>query len=101
MKVHAVACFELKWPASLVGIAFLLCVGSFYIGPDAVDYLFSLNDEVRAKDCPFAKLDPVHRCTTVTTIQSYEGCHLETLLITVVVREVSQRQTLVPFVCVV
>ena len=87
MKVHAVACFELERPVLLVGIAFLPCLGSFQIGLDAMDYLFSLNDKVRAKDRPFA-------------IQSFEGCHLETLLITVVVRELSQRQTLVPFVWV-
>jgi hypothetical protein len=65
-----------------------------------VDYLFSLNDKVRAKDHPFARLDPVHRGTTAMTIQSFEGCHSETLLITVV-RELSQRQTLVPFFWVV
>jgi hypothetical protein len=63
---------------------------------DAVDDLFSLNDKVRAKDRHFARLDPIQRCTAATTIQSFEGCHLETLLITIVVRELSQRHTLVP-----
>jgi hypothetical protein len=60
MKVHTVACFELKWSVSLVGIAFFLCLGSFQIGLDAVEYLFCLNDKVRAKDRPFARLDLVH-----------------------------------------
>jgi hypothetical protein len=87
--------------ASLVGIAFLSCLGSFQIGLDAVDYLFSLIDKVRAKNCPFTRLDLVHECTIATAIQSFEWCHSETLLITVVVRELSQRQTLVPFVRVV
>jgi hypothetical protein len=93
-----VACFELKRPASHVGIAFLTISSSFQVGMDAVDYLFGLNDMVRTKDRPVTRLDPVHRCTTVTTIQSFKRCHPETLLITVVVRELSQRQTLVPFV---
>jgi hypothetical protein len=66
-----------------------------------VDYLFGLNDKVRAKDCPFARLDPVHRCTVAMIIQSFEGCHSVTLLITVVVRELSQQQTFVPFVWIV
>jgi hypothetical protein len=66
-----------------------------------VDYLFSLNDKVRAKDHPFVRLDPIHRCMTVTVIQSFKGCHSETLLITVVVRELSQWQIIVPFVRVV
>jgi hypothetical protein len=66
-----------------------------------MDYLFSLNDKVRAKDHPFTRLDPVHRGTTAKAIQSFEWCHSKTFLITVVVRELSQWQTLVPFVRVV
>jgi hypothetical protein len=65
---------------------------------DVVDYLFGFNDKVRTKDRPLARLDLVHRCTTTMTIQSFEGCHLETLLINVVVRELNQWQTLVPLV---
>jgi hypothetical protein len=68
---------------------------------DVVDYLFGLNGVVRAKDHPFARLDLVHRYTAMTSIQSFKGCHSETLLIVVVVRELSQWQTLIPFVQVV
>jgi hypothetical protein len=66
-----------------------------------MDYLFSLNDKVRAKDHPFTRLDPVHRCTTAMTIQSFKGCHSKTFLITIVVKELSQWQTLVLLVRVV
>jgi hypothetical protein len=66
-----------------------------------MDYLFSLNDKSRAKDHPFTRLDPVHRCTTATTIQTFKGCHSKTFLITVVVKELGQWQTLVAFVRVV
>jgi hypothetical protein len=64
-------------------------------------YLFGLNDKIRTKDHPLARLDPVHRCTTVTAIQGFKGCHPETLLITVVVRVLSEQQTFVPFVWIV
>jgi hypothetical protein len=66
-----------------------------------MDYLFSLNDRVRAKDHPFTRLNPIYRCTAATAIQSIEGCHSKTFLITVVVRELSQWQTLVLFVWLV
>jgi hypothetical protein len=101
MKVHTVARFELNRPASLVGIAFLSCLGSFQIGLDAMDYLFSLNGKVRAKDHPFTRLDPVYKCTTATAIQNFKWCHSKIFLITVVARELSQWQTLVPFIRVV
>jgi hypothetical protein len=55
-----------------------------------MDYLFSLNDKVRAKDHPFTRLDLVYMCTIATAMQSFEGCHSKTFLITVVVRELSQ-----------
>jgi hypothetical protein len=55
-----------------------------------MDYLFSLNDKVRAKDRPFTKLDLVYRCTTATAIQSFEGYHSKTFLITVVIGELRQ-----------
>jgi hypothetical protein len=90
-----VVCFQLERPTSLVGIACLSCLGRFQIGLDAVDYLFGLNDKVRTKDHLLARLDPVHRSMAAMTIQSFEWCHSKTLLITVVVRELNQWQTLV------
>jgi hypothetical protein len=66
-----------------------------------MDYLLGLSDMVWTKDRPLARLDLVQRCMTMTAIQSFKGCHTETLLITVVMRELSQRQTLVPFVKIV
>jgi hypothetical protein len=98
MKIHAIACFELKWPTSLVSIYFLSCLGSSRIGLDVVDNLLGLSDKVRAKDRPLTSLNLVQRCTTAMAIQSFERCHSETLLITVVIRQLSQWQTLVPFV---
>jgi hypothetical protein len=64
-------------------------------------YLFSLKEKVWAKDRPFTRLDPVYRCMAATAIQSFKRCHSKTFLITVVVGELSQWQTLVPIVRVV
>jgi hypothetical protein len=76
-------------------------IGSLQVGLDAVDYLLGLSDKVRAKDHPLAMLNPVQRCVASAAVQCFEGCHSDNLLITVVVRELSQRQTLVPFVLIV
>jgi hypothetical protein len=51
-----------------------------------MDYLFGLTDKVRTKDHPFTRLDPVHKCTTATDIQSFKECHSKTFLIIVVVK---------------
>jgi hypothetical protein len=96
-----VASFELKRPTPLVGIAFLSGLGSIRVGLDAVDYFLSLSDKVRAKDCLFARLNLAQRCTTLAAVKCFERCHLEALLITVVVRELSQWKAFVPFVLIV
>jgi hypothetical protein len=97
MKIHMIVCFKLKWSTLLVGIAFLMCLGSFQIRLDVADNLLSLSDKVRAKD-RLTRLNPVQRCTTSAAIQSFERCHRETLLITIVVRKLIQQQTLVSLV---
>jgi hypothetical protein len=66
-----------------------------------LDYFLSLSDKVRAKDRPLARLNLIQRCMASAAIQCFEGCHSETLLIVVAVRELSQQQTLVPFVLIV
>jgi hypothetical protein len=86
---------------SLVGIAFLSSLVSLQVGLDVMNYLLGLSDKVRAKDHPITRLDPVQRCTTSSAIQRFGGCHSETLLIIVVVREHDEWQTLVPFVMIV
>jgi hypothetical protein len=96
-----VTCFELNRLTSLVGIAFLWSIGSFQIRLDAMDYLLGLSDKVWTKDCSLARLNPVQRCMTSTAVQSFEGCHSETILIIVVVGELDQRLTLVPFVMII
>jgi hypothetical protein len=52
-----VASFKLKWPMSLVGIAFLLGLGSLQVGLDVVDYLLDLSDKVRAKELSLVGLN--------------------------------------------
>jgi hypothetical protein len=66
-----------------------------------VDYFLVIGDKVKSKDRPVTRLDLVQRCMTSVAIQSFKGCHSETLLITVVVRELDQRKTLVTFVLIV
>jgi hypothetical protein len=61
-----------KRPTYLVGIAFLLGLGSFQVGLDAEDYLLGLSDMVGAQDCPLARLNPVQRCTTPVTIRCFK-----------------------------
>jgi hypothetical protein len=66
-----------------------------------VGYLLSFIDKVRAKDHSLTRLNLAQRCTTSAAKQCFERCRSETLLVIVVVRELSQQQALVPFVLIV
>jgi hypothetical protein len=89
-KVHIVTNFKLKRLTSLIGIALLSGLGSIQAGLDVMDYPLGLSNKVWSNDRLVARLNLVQRCTTSATVKCFEQCHLETLLITVVVRELSQ-----------
>jgi hypothetical protein len=86
---------------SLVGIVLLSRLSSLQIGLDTMNDLLSLHDKIGAKGHPLVRFNPVQRCTTSATIECFKQYHLETLLITIVVREFSKWQTLIPTVPVV
>jgi hypothetical protein len=93
--------FEDEWLASLVRITLLSGFGSLNIGLMAIDCLFSLGDEYRIKDFPLTRLNSVKWHLTVTSIECFQGCHLDAFLVTFVIGELSQCQTLVPALMIV
>jgi hypothetical protein len=88
---------------SLVAIVLLVGLGlsGLQIGMNTMNNFLGLHHKIGAKGHPLARFNPVQRGTTSVVIESFERCHLETRLITVVVRELSQWQTLVPSIMVV
>jgi hypothetical protein len=86
---------------SLVGILLLSRLGSLQIGLNMMNNFLGLHDKIGAKVHPLTRFNPIQRCTASAAIKSFERCHLETLLITIAVREFGQWQALVPTVSVV
>jgi hypothetical protein len=67
---------------------------SSYLGYDG--HCFGLIDEIRTKYSFLSWLDPVERGTTSMSTQGFKRCHLEALLIAIVVWKLSLWQILVP-----
>jgi hypothetical protein len=86
---------------SLVGIVLLAGLGRLQIGLNTMNNFLGLHDKIGTKGHLLTRVNPFQRCTTSTVVESFERCHLETFLITVVVREFSQWQALVPIVPIV
>jgi hypothetical protein len=74
---------------SLIGRVLLSGLGILHVGLDAVDYLLGLSDKVRTKDRPLARLNLVQRCATLAIVKCFKWCHLEAVLIAIVVIELS------------
>jgi hypothetical protein len=53
-------------------------------------------NDISPKQLTLACVTPIQWCSALPPIQCLEGCHLQTSLVTVVVRELSIRQTLIP-----
>jgi hypothetical protein len=100
-KIHTVSNCESQGMTSHVGIVLLAGLGGLQIGLNTVNNFLSLCDKIGAKGHPLAWFKPVQRCTTSAAVESFERGHLETFLITIVARELSQWQALVPTVLIV
>jgi hypothetical protein len=101
MKIHMVSNYKSQGTTSLIGIVLLVGLGSLQIRLNTMNDFLGLRDKIRANGHPLARFHPVQRCTTSVTVESFERCHLETFLIVVVVKELSQWQALVPAIMVV
>jgi hypothetical protein len=60
-----------------------------------MNYHFSFFDDVRSENHFLPRLNPIERCTTSSSIENLKWCHFQTLLVAVVVRELSPSQILV------
>jgi hypothetical protein len=83
--------FKLEWPTSLVVIAFLLGLGSLQVGLDVMDYFLSLGDKIGAKDHTPTRLNLVQRDSIAVAVECLKRCHLDALLVTIVIRELGQQ----------
>jgi hypothetical protein len=66
-----------------------------------MNYFLSLSDKVGAKDHPLAGFNLVKWGATAVTIECLKGCHLDVLLVTIIIQELGQRQPFIPIVAVV
>jgi hypothetical protein len=100
-KIYVVSNGKGQWTTPLVGIVLLSRHGSLQVRLNTMYDFLGLCDWIKAKGHPLTRFNPVRRCVASVVIEFFERCHLETLLITVVIREFSQWQALVPTVSVV
>jgi hypothetical protein len=100
-KIHVVSNCKSQGMTSLVGIVLLAGLGSYQIRLNTMNDFLGPRDKIGAKGHPLTRFDPVQRCMASAAIESFERCHLEILLIAVVVRELTQWQALVPTIPIV
>jgi hypothetical protein len=93
--------YESLGTTSLVGTVLLAGLGSLQVGLNTMNNFLDLHEKIGAKGHPLARFNPVQRCTTSAVIESFKRCHLETLLIAVVIRELSQWKVLVLTITIV
>jgi hypothetical protein len=71
-------------------------LGCFQTVADELDLLFGFLDDIGPKHLAFSSLRPVERGTTLASIESFKGGHLQTSLIAIVVGELSKWQAVLP-----
>jgi hypothetical protein len=80
----------------MIGVALLSRLCDTKVLPNHMNLLLSFLQYVGSKNLTFSSLIKKQRSSASTSIQHLEQHHLHTLLITIVVGELSIRQTLIP-----
>jgi hypothetical protein len=79
-----------------ISITLLSRLGCLQAIPNEMDLLLGLLNDVRAKDLAFSYFGPVKRGTTLASVESFKGGHLQTSLVAIVIGELSKWQTVFP-----
>src|SRR3954463_8984522 len=95
-EVYQLTDFEINTTVLFVIIGLLPRLCCLEVLPDDPHLIFCLLDHVWTEQLPLSCLGPVQRCPALPAIQDLKGSCLKTCLITVVVRKLSIRQTLLP-----
>src|SRR6185312_14052551 len=89
--------FKYQRPASLICITLLAGLSGFQICLYKTNLVLSLANHIGPKEIPFTGFRPVQWSPRPPSILDFKGCHFDTFLIAVVVREFSEWQTPIPF----
>ena len=73
-----------------VNVALLTGLGSFEMLTDKLDLLFGFPKNIGSKQFAFSGLGPVQRGTTLSSIKSFKGGHLQAGLVAIVIGEFSK-----------
>src|ERR1041385_4847186 len=78
-------------------VALLAGLSSFQMFTDNANLIFGVLYNVRTNESSFSSFGPIQSGSTLTSIENFEGCHLQTSLIAIVVREFSKWKRFLPF----
>jgi hypothetical protein len=96
LEVHKIFQFKAQLSSPMIGVALLPRLRNSQVLSNHTNLLLGFLQNVGSKHLPFSSLTPKQRSSTPMTIQHLKRCHLQALLIVVVIGELSIRQTLIP-----
>jgi hypothetical protein len=96
LEVHKISHFKTQLSSPMIGVALLPRLRNSQILPNHTDLLLGFLQNVGSKHLLFSSLTLKQWSSTPTTIQHLKQCHLQALLIAVVIGELGIWQTLIP-----
>jgi hypothetical protein len=79
-----------------VSVTLLTGLGSFETFTNKLNLLFSFSEGIWSEQFALSGIGPIQGCTTLLAVKGFKRGHLQTRLITVVVRELCKRKTIFP-----
>jgi hypothetical protein len=96
-EVRKVSAVECHFSAFGVSVALLARLSSLQVISDELDLFFRFSKYIRPEHLTFSSLGPIERGATLAPIECFKRCHLEAGLVAVIIRELGERQTILPF----
>jgi hypothetical protein len=96
-EVRKVSAVECHFSAFGVSVALLARLSSLQAISDELDLFFRFSKYIRPEHLTFSSLGPIERGATLAPIECFKRCHLEAGLVAVIIRELGERQTILPF----
>jgi hypothetical protein len=89
-KVGKISDVESHFSTFGVGVALLTRLCSFQMVADELDLLFCFSENIGSKHLALSYLRPVERGLALSSVKSFQRCHLEASLVAIVVCELGE-----------
>src|SRR6185312_13220053 len=100
LEINIITDLEMEFSATTISISLLTRLSNAKILTNNPDLLLGIFHQIWTKERSFSRFGPIDRSSAPSSIESFKRRHLDTCLITIVVRKLCEWQASNPFLLI-